>query len=320
MTESQSPQEGNFAASGTSGRPAGTGPYAETSDGPYASSPDVSGPYTSTAPEVAESETPGTGSTQTGGKVDTAKQEASGVAGAAGQAAQGVVETARTEAAGVAQEVKVNARELYHQTRSELYDQAQTQQTRVADGLRTLSDELRTMASNTDSQGVAADIVQQAAERSSSLADWLGNRDPGSLLDEVKSFARRRPGAFLLLAAGAGVVAGRLGRGLAAGTEMGGGTQTPAGGRYSRPPAPITETGRPGEFGIEGIDPDMASGEYRPGAGTAVPPPPVQVPGPGVTTAGMAQPSEPTKVQGDPFDGYDGGTAPDQGVPGGGTR
>jgi len=36
------------------------------------------------------------------------------------------------------------------------------------------------------------------------------------VLEDVKSFARRRPGAFLALAAGAGLIAGRLTRGLAA--------------------------------------------------------------------------------------------------------
>ena len=49
------------------------------------------------------------------------------------------------------------------------------------------------------------------------MASWLENRDPGSLLDEVKSFARQRPGTFLLAAAGAGLLAGRLGRSLQAG-------------------------------------------------------------------------------------------------------
>ena len=56
-----------------------------------------------------------------------------------------------------------------------------------------------------------------AAAPSQSVASWLENRDPGSLLEEVKSFARQRPGTFLLVAAGAGLLAGRLGRSLQAG-------------------------------------------------------------------------------------------------------
>ena len=48
------------------------------------------------------------------------------------------------------------------------------------------------------------------------VSHWLDNHEPSDLLDEVKRFARRRPGAFLALAAAAGVVAGRLTRGAVA--------------------------------------------------------------------------------------------------------
>src|SRR4029077_10670527 len=47
-------------------------------------------------------------------------------------------------------------------------------------------------------------------------AGWLADRDPGALLDEVRSFARRKPGTYLAIALGAGVLAGRLTRGLTA--------------------------------------------------------------------------------------------------------
>ena len=40
------------------------------------------------------------------------------------------------------------------------------------------------------------------------------DRKPGQVVDEMQSFARRRPAVFLVLAAGAGLVAGRLTRGL----------------------------------------------------------------------------------------------------------
>ena len=56
-----------------------------------------------------------------------------------------------------------------------------------------MAGELHSMAENSDQPGVASDLVRQAAERSSSVASWLDNRNPGSLVDEVKSFARQRP-------------------------------------------------------------------------------------------------------------------------------
>jgi len=50
----------------------------------------------------------------------------------------------------------------------------------------------------------------------------LQNREPADLLEEVRSFARRKPGLFLLGAAAAGVLAGRLTSGVkAAHTDSG---------------------------------------------------------------------------------------------------
>jgi hypothetical protein len=57
-------------------------------------------------------------------------------------------------------------------------------------------------------------VARQAADRADRVADWLGEREPGDLVEEVRSLARRRPGAFLLGAALAGVVVGRLTRGV----------------------------------------------------------------------------------------------------------
>ncbi|MBU8866339.1 hypothetical protein [Paenarthrobacter aromaticivorans] len=258
MTESQSPQDGSFAAPRT-GVPAGTEPYS----GSYLDSPvetDTTGMETDAgAGTTGYGST--TGTTSGTGTMDSAKHEAAEVAGTARDAAGGVVETAKAEAGNVAQEVKMNARQLLTQTKGELADQAATQQQRVAEGLRSISDELSTMANSTQNGGVATDLVQQAAERSSSVARWLENRDPGSLLDEVKSFARRKPGTFLLLAAGAGVLAGRLGRGMADNSPMTGTGTSDA----------TTQTPR---------------AMYYPTQGGAVSPPAVDLPGPRTTTAG----------------------------------
>jgi hypothetical protein len=69
------------------------------------------------------------------------------------------------------------------------------------------------MAENSH-QGVAVDVAQQAASRVRDAGHWLEKREPGQVVNEVQSFARRRPAVFLVLAAGAGLVAGRLTRGL----------------------------------------------------------------------------------------------------------
>jgi hypothetical protein len=177
-------------------------------------------------------------------KADAAKTEASEVANQAAGAAQDVAHTAKAEAANVAAEVKTNARDLLHQAKSDLTSQAGTQQQKVAEGMRSISTELRAMADASNEPGVASDLVRQAADRSQSMASWLDGRDPGSLLNEVQNFARQRPGTFLLLAAGAGVLAGRLGRSLQAGAPASTGTPSPAVQQSAYPAAyPSTGTG-----------------------------------------------------------------------------
>lgn len=179
---------------------------------PQAASPASLDQYGNPAPASPSGIQDGTAS-----KSEAVKEEASHVASHAAGAAKGVAETAKAEASTVATEVKTSARDLLHQAKSDLTSQAGTQQQKVADGIRSISSELSTMADASDQPGVASDLIRQAADRSQSVASWLDGRDPGSLLTEVKTFARQRPGTFLLLAAGAGLLAGRLTRGLAAG-------------------------------------------------------------------------------------------------------
>jgi hypothetical protein len=202
-----------------------------------ATDPYPADPY-GTAGTTGTTGTTGTFAEQGGAstKKEAAKEEAANVAGQARGAAQNVAGTAKAEAANVASEVKTNTKDLLNQAKSGLTDQAGAQQQKAAEGIRTISSQLRSMADAPDQQGVASDLIRQAAERSESVASWLDNRDPGSLLNEVKSFARQRPGTFLLLAAGAGLLAGRLGRSLQAGApETGGQAATGA----TVPPQPL---------------------------------------------------------------------------------
>jgi len=179
----------------------------------YSSTPPAQGfpppaaePAGGTAAEPAVGDPAGTG-TGTG-------DQASQVADSAKEAGGKVVDAAKEETGKVAGEAKSQAKSLFEQTRSELVDQAGTQQQRAASGLRSLGDELGGMADSSPG-GVAGELVSQAATRASAAADWLEQRDPGSLVDEVRSFARQRPGAFIAIAAGAGLLVGRLTRSVA---------------------------------------------------------------------------------------------------------
>jgi hypothetical protein len=141
------------------------------------------------------------------------KDQASDLAGSSVQAGKHVGDVAREQASGVAAEAGRQGRNLIEQAQGQLHEQAAEGQQRVAKKLLSLSDELRSMAENSN-QGVAVDITQQAASRVRDAGHWLEKREPGQVVNEVQSFARRRPGVFLVLAAGAGLVAGRLTRGL----------------------------------------------------------------------------------------------------------
>lgn len=143
---------------------------------------------------------------------------ASGSVGAVGQqtkdATSQVADTTTQEARKVAREASDQARHLWHQTRSDLSEQATTQQDRAASGLRELSDQLRAMADGASDDGMARGLVDDVARRAGDAAGWLEGRDPGAILDEARQFAQRRPGTFLAVAAGLGVLAGRMSRSL----------------------------------------------------------------------------------------------------------
>ncbi len=145
-----------------------------------------------------------------------ARDEASSIGHSVREAGEQVAETATEQAKQVVSETRRQARDLLGEARGQAREQALAQQHKAAQQLRTLADELYEMAAKGGQSGMAAEFAQQASERIHGAASWLEKREPGDLLDEVRDFARRRPGAFLLGAAVAGVVAGRLTRGVAA--------------------------------------------------------------------------------------------------------
>jgi hypothetical protein len=154
----------------------------------------------------------------TGGRaaaaVGTARDEASGLAHAAAGSGQDLLHEVKGQAGDVVHEATGQARDLLGEARAGLQGQASSQQAKAAAGLRSLGDELGRMADSSEQGGLAADLVRQVSGRTSTVAGWLEDREPGDLLSEVANFARRKPGTFLALAAGAGVLAGRLTRGL----------------------------------------------------------------------------------------------------------
>lgn len=144
---------------------------------------------------------------------DVAKDEAAEVARTAAQRGGQVAGTAGEQASRVVSETADQARNLLAEGKGQLAEQARAGQRKAASGLHALADQLNGMSEKSDGKGVVPEVTRQASERARTVASWLEEREPGDLLDEVRRFARRKPGMFLAGAALAGVVVGRLTRG-----------------------------------------------------------------------------------------------------------
>ncbi|MGC4853244.1 hypothetical protein ACLQ24_07540 [Micromonospora sp. DT4] len=153
-----------------------------------------------------------------------ARQEASRVGHQATQAGGQVAHTAAEQGGQVAAEARRQARQLTGQAGGQLREQAQTQQRRAADGLRDIGRELGSMAERDGDSGLAGQTVRRVADAAQQAAGWLDEREPGEVLDDVRTYARRHPGTFLAGAAVAGLLVGRLTCGLTGSASGNGGS------------------------------------------------------------------------------------------------
>ena len=196
--------------SDTMGQPSGLPqePHGLDSDGPFGSTPTTPSPaHRASSFDATDTEPDSTR--------DVAAGQARSTAEDAKASGQQVAATAKEQAGQVAGEAKGQAKVVFDEARRELADQASSQHQRAAGGLHSLADELEGMSSGADRDGVASDLARQASAKARDLARWLESREPGDLLEEARRFARQRPGTFLAGAALAGLVGGRLTRGMA---------------------------------------------------------------------------------------------------------
>lgn len=160
--------------------------------------------------KVAASYPPSGGSTP---PRTTAGQEQS-TGSSAMQAGSEVLGSAREQGREVTAEAGRQVRGLARQAQSQVVEQARGQQQRAASGLKSLGGQLRAMADNAPEPGTATQLVQQMSDQIERAGDWLDNHEPGAVLGEIRSYARRNPGMFLLGAGVLGVLAGRIARNL----------------------------------------------------------------------------------------------------------
>ncbi|MEU4383033.1 hypothetical protein [Micromonospora echinofusca] len=237
-----------------------------------------------------------------------AREQARQVGSEAKQAGGAVAETAKEQGREVVGEAKRQARNLYGEARSQLASQTGEQQRRAAGGLRSLADEMRSMADQGGQAGPVSEIARQAADRVHGVAGWLEQREPGDIIAEVRSYARRNPGTFLVGAAVLGVLAGRLTKNIsAAGDDQGNGysAYNPGAGYdpertavIPTPPAPraVPDAVPPGGYldPTPGAyaDPQTTTSYADPAGGVGQPLPPVTQtdPLPGVPSTGTPRP------------------------------
>ena len=197
-------------------------PYSQTEYPATYSDPVLSGTETTTggATEATEGYSdrplPGGGSDFSGDANPSAKDKAAQSAQVGKQAASDVASTAADKAKDVAQETKQQARNVLGQAQDQLKQQTATQHQNLVTNLRSIGDQLSSMAGNSDQSGPATDLVSQAGDRVHSAASYLESREPSELVDELRRFARQKPGIFIAGALAAGVLAGRLTRGVVA--------------------------------------------------------------------------------------------------------
>ena len=190
---------------------------------------------------------------------DAARQEAGQLGHEAKDAARDVAGTVREEAGHVKDEAVQQVKSLAGSAKDEVGFQLSAQQERLAGQSRTVSDDLERISRGEKPE---SDLVNQAvsmiSQRARTLTEQLETKEPQDLLEDVRRFAARRPGTFLAIAAGVGLLAGRLTRGLkdAHDEDQTSGELVPR--RAYGSPAPVPAPAPPAYAPQDTLDPEAA--------------------------------------------------------------
>ncbi|GGU17311.1 hypothetical protein [Lentzea flava] len=139
-----------------------------------------------------------------------ARDEGVDVARHAGEAAGQVGSTVADQAAHVRRETAEQARHVVRDVRERVAAEAEEQAVRVSKQLGRIADELGEMAGAAPPSSMSAGAIRSVADTSRQAARFLDERGAQGLLDSARDYARRKPGTFLLGAAVAGFLVGRI--------------------------------------------------------------------------------------------------------------
>ena len=183
----------------------------------------------------------------------TAKEQGQQVLRSTADQASEVVGTAKQQASEVAQQASVEARNLLEESRTRLEEQTAAGAQKLGQNLHRLGGEALALAEGRPDEAPtvqgyvkrAGETLLDAADRAYGISDDVQTRGIGGLLSDVQTFARRRPGAFLLGTAVVGVMAGRAVRN-AKGDDDEGAAEVPALPRASNGARSATRAGTRG--------------------------------------------------------------------------
>ena len=151
------------------------------------------------------------GPSREGDKIETAKAESAEVAETAKQAGKDVMSEVGEQTSAVARTAKDQFDQLASQTRQEVKAQTEQRSEQLAVRLQTWAGQLRALAEGrVDDAGELRGLMGDAQRRLESYASSLRERGPEGVLQDVRQFARRRPGMFLLAAGVTGFAIGRI--------------------------------------------------------------------------------------------------------------
>ena len=125
------------------------------------------------------------------------------------EAGKAVADTAKDEGRAVVDTAKQETARFVSDARAELHKQGDEQTRRLAERMRDIGGQLEGAQRGEAPSGAVATVLSEAADRANRLAARLDQDGIDAVTSDVKAFARRRPGVFLLGAFGLGIVAGR---------------------------------------------------------------------------------------------------------------
>lgn len=117
---------------------------------------------------------------------------------------------ARDQAATVVHEVQDGVRDVVDEARTVVHDEADRQTHTVAESVRRLAGDLRSMAERADHETAASDYIGRIGRSLDDVARRLDQGGVDGALDEIRTFARRHPGAFLAGSAASGFAVARV--------------------------------------------------------------------------------------------------------------